>query len=147
MEINWIYQNKEILSLEDFNENCIGFVYKITNNLTQHYYIGKKVLFHKKNQKLGKKETALITGPGRKPKTKLIISESDWKTYWGSSKELLKQIKEQNQSNFTKEIIELAYSKKQLTYLELKYQILNNVLIDPLAINDNIAGKFFKGDI
>ena len=35
-------------SIEDFPEGTVGFVYRITNKNTNHSYIGKKILRHKK---------------------------------------------------------------------------------------------------
>ncbi len=68
-------------------EKYYGFVYKITNNITGKFYIGKKVFWNNKKHKLTKKQLAEQTGPGRKPTHEVIRTESDWKTYWGSNKQ------------------------------------------------------------
>jgi hypothetical protein len=145
---NWLYKNKEILSIKDFPENCFGFVYLITNNLTNQFYIGKKHLSHKKTKKLGKKAIAEQTGPGRKKTKEVTYHESDWKTYWGSSKPLLEDVKKLGETNFTKEILEFAFTSKHLSYLEAKYQFKYDCL-EPLnnSYVDNIQGRYFKKDL
>ena len=40
----------------------------------------------------------------------------------------------------------MAYNKKELTYLECKYQFIFEVLEDKKYINDNILGKFYDKD-
>ena len=47
---------------------------------------------------------------------------------------------------FTREIIHIAYHRKELTYLECKYQFSLGVLEDKKYLNDNILGKFFDKD-
>jgi predicted GIY-YIG superfamily endonuclease len=133
-------------SLEDFPENCIGFVYLIKNNINNKIYIGRKSLYSNTNKKLTKKEISEQTGPGRKPTKKLVTKESNWKVYMGSSKELLADVKEHGEDKFTREILHLCYSKKQLTFHEINYQMKYNVLeVD--SYNDNILGKFYRKDL
>ena len=95
---------------------------------------------HKK--KLGKKEKALWEGKGRPPVYKRVLKESDWKNYYGSHS----FIKEANKEDLTREILEIAYHKKELTYLECKYQFTLGVLESRSYLNDNILGKFFDKD-
>lgn len=138
-------QGKEYKEINDF-QNAYGFIYKITHKETGKFYIGKKQLVFKRKKKLGKKELSLIEiKPGRRPTSKLVESESDWKTYWGSSKELCEEIKKQGQDKFDRVIIQLAYSSKQLTYFETMYQFSNNVL-QIESFNNNILGKFHRKD-
>ena len=126
----WIYNNQEIDEIPD--KNAVGFIYKITRlNVLEDpcspiYYIGKK-LFYKKSKK-----------------------ESDWRNYYGSSKWLKKHINKYKKENFRREIIEICYSKSELTYKEVGYQIKNDVLyINKNSImkkkyyNLNILGKFY----
>lgn len=147
--MNWkdiVGGDKEYLSIEDFPNNCFGFVYKITNKETGKFYIGKKQLLSNKKKKLGKKELALReVKPGRIPTSKRVISESDWKNYWGSCKPLLQEIKEQGVDKFERTIIQFAFTSKTLNYYELMYQMKENVL-QRESYNDNIAGKFFRKD-
>lgn len=142
----WLYQNKVINKIEEFPENTFGFVYKITNKKTGKFYIGKKQLLSKTNIKLGKKEKAsLPTQRGRTPSKKQIIKESNWLTYWGSSKPLLDDIKNLGEDKFIKEILILCPSKKLLTYYEAMYQIKENVLMID-SYNETILGCYYKKD-
>ena len=134
-------------TIDDFPENSLGFVYKITHKTSNRYYIGKKILFNNTKQKLGKKELLEKTGRGRKPLTKIVTKESTWKNYWGSSKEFLDYVKQEGKDNFKREILEVCFSKKLQTYTELKYLFKNDVLTDPLSFNDNISGKYFRKDL
>jgi hypothetical protein len=142
----WLYKDKVIEKIEDFPENTFGFIYKITNNETGKFYIGKKQLMSKTNVKLGKKEkAALPTQRGRTPSKKLVIKESDWQNYWGSNKPLLEEIKTLGKEKFTREILMICPSKKLLTYWEAAYQIkLDVLLID--SYNDTILGHYYKKD-
>jgi len=134
---------------DDYNpEDYLGFVYKITNTTNSKFYIGKKFFWYNKKKKLTKKQLAEQTGPGRKPTTEIVKVESDWKTYWGSSKELLKDIKELGEDKFECIILKLCKNKKQLTYYEMHYQCVYGCLTSPsLTYNDNILGKFFGKDL
>ena len=95
---------------------------------------------------LTKKEIAEQSGPGRKATTKVEQVNSGWQSYWGSSKELLADIKILGEDKFERLITNFAKTKKQLTYYELKAQILCDALFDDKSYNDNILGKFFKKD-
>jgi hypothetical protein len=144
---NWLYFKKQINTIDQFPENTFGFIYKISNIDTNKIYIGKKSLYHNKKHKLTKKQ--LDEQPvtrGRKATHEVLHVESDWKTYYGSSKELAADIKLLGIEKFRREIIYLAKGKKQLTYLELRAQFEYDVL-EINSYNDNIAGKFFRKDL
>lgn len=144
----WLYQNKEVTSVDDMPQGTIGFVYKITNVETGKSYIGRKILHHSLKKKLTKKELAEQTGPGRKPTFKRVVKESDWKTYYGSSKPLIAELKAQGSEKFTREIIKYVHTKKQLTYFETKYLFSYGVLEYPdQYYNDNVLGKFYTKDL
>jgi hypothetical protein len=151
MSKNWfIYENgavKEYDSVDKFPENCVGFVYKITNIKTGKFYIGKKSLYSNIRKKLTKKELAELSGPGRKPTKKLVTSESNWLVYWGSNKGILQEIKEEGTDHFRKEILRFCFNKKQLTYWEVHYQCINEVLLTDKSYNDNVLAKFFRKDL
>jgi hypothetical protein len=145
---NWLYENKVIDKIEDFPEGCFGFVYKIINKDTDQFYIGKKFLLHKKTKKLGKKAIAEQTGPGRKKLKEVTYAESDWKTYWGSCKPLLEDVKKLGEDQFFRVILEFAYTSKHLSYLEAKYQFKLDCLEPHVnSYVDNIQGRYFKKDL
>ncbi len=143
----WVYNSKPITNLNDFPKDTFGFIYIVKNNDTNKSYIGKKVLYHNKKVKLGKKEVAELTGVGRKPTTKIVTKESDWESYYGSNKEVMQLIKDGKQDLFTRTIIKLAHNKKLLTYYETQALFTYKVLEHPESFyNDNILGKFFTKD-
>lgn len=144
---NWLYDGEEIKSVDNFPENCHGFVYLIENKKNNHFYVGKKILFNNIKRKIGKKETKLIIGKGRRPLHERLKKESNWKTYNGSSSLLNQEIKDFGINNFSRTILDLAYSKKHLSFLEMKYHFQFDVLNNEFALNENIAGKFFKRDL
>ena len=141
--MNWLYEYVPLQ--DDFTTNDYGFIYKITNLESNKFYIGKKAFFHNKKKKLTKKELAEQTGPGRKSTTKVEQVDSGWRNYWGSSKELLADVKSLGEDKFEKEILRFCSTKKQLTYYEIHYQIQYAVLFTD-SYNDNIQGRFFRKD-
>ena len=147
--MRWIgLQGKPIEDISDFPDNTFGFVYRIVHLPTGKSYIGKKVLYHQRKVKLTKKDLKLYEGVvGRKPSYKLAIKESNWQDYWGSNK-LLKEVMELEPiENFERSVIKTAANKKLLTYYEVKYQMIYQVLEKPDEFfNDNILGKFFTKD-
>lgn len=147
----WYYQNKQIISILDIPEGAFGFIYKITNNTTGQFYIGKKQILHTTNVKMGKKEKAklseTITGKGRRPSKKQVVKESNWINYFGSSKKLLEDVKKLGEEAFDREIICFCKSKKSLSFNELKHQILNGCLEKTESYNDNVMGKYFREDV
>jgi hypothetical protein len=145
--MNWLYKGNTIKDISQFPENTYGFVYIVTHTPTNKSYIGKKVLYHNKKTKLGKKEIAIQTGPGRKPTTKIVTKESDWKTYYGSEIEIKKLLAEGKHNEFERVILKLVDNKKLLTYFEVKHQFIYEVLEHPNDwFNNNILGKFFSKD-
>jgi hypothetical protein len=135
---------------EEINpEKYFGFIYKITNKETGKFYIGKKAYWYNKKKKLTKKQLAeLPPSPGRKPTHEVVHVESDWKTYWGSNKQLLVDIKQYGEDKFECWIFKQCLTKKQLTYWEMHYQCKEEVLINSnKSYNDNILGKFFTKDL
>lgn len=143
----WLYNDKEVSSLEDFPADTYGFIYQVTHVPSGFSYIGKKVLHHNVKKKLTKKQLAEQSGRGRKPTTEVIQKESDWKTYYGSAKPILELLKQGRQDEFERVILKLAPSKKLLTYYECKYLFMMGVLEEPEKwYNDNVLGKFFRKD-
>ena len=152
----WMYQGRVITSIEDMPEGTYGFIYEVKHKPTDIRYIGKKVLYFERNKKLGKKALAILKEErikqglrGRIPLKQKTITESDWKYYYGSQKEILALSKKDNSGeNWEKRILEFVPNKKLLTYYETKYLFLNEVLENKYSthINDNILGKFFTRD-
>ena len=140
--MQWYYQNKLIQEINDLPKDTFGFIYQTTHTPTGKRYIGKKSLIYNLKKKLGKKEKALWEGKGRPPVYKRVLKESDWKTYYGSHS----FIKDANEEDLTRKILQIAYHKKELTYLECKYQFILEVLETPKYLNDNILGKFYDKD-
>ena len=128
-------------------EGTIGFIYLITT--PQGSYIGKKSTISMTKKHFGKKQLATITD--KRLKTyEIVKKESNWKKYTGSNKELNELIS--NGIEYSKIILEYAFSKKHLTYLELKFLFKYSV-IEPTDnptktrfFNDNINGTFFRKD-
>ena len=135
-------------SVEEFPPSTFGFVYRVIHEPTGKIYIGKKVLQFNRKAKLTKRDLALHEGQsGRKPSFKRIVKESDWKTYYGSHKEILALIKDGKEDDFKREILTCVTTKKLLTYEETKALFLYEVLQKPDEyFNDNILGKFFRKD-
>lgn len=131
----WLYENKE---LEAIPEGYFGFVYLITNKITGRKYIGKKQFNSYRSKKVKDKK-----------RRKRYVLESDWKEYWGSCEELLKDIESLGEDSFKREILKLCKTKGELTYSEVEYQIKNDVLtaLDAkghrLYYNSNIMSRWF----
>lgn len=144
---SWLYKGKHVESLEDLIshsecESVDGFVYKITNTTTGKIYIGKKTLVHSKKTKISKKEKTLTN---TRKVYKIVQKESDWKNYYGSCAELKQDIEALGSKYFLREILEFCTGKKRLSYLEVKYMFLYNVL-ESDTYNSNILTRFFRKD-
>ena len=113
--MTWLYNDRPLT--EEDMEGYVGFVYHITNTKTDKKYIGKK-LFRFSRKKSVK---------GQKRKRRFII-ESDWSTYYGSNKELLKDVELLGEEHFHREILKLCRTKGEMSYWETYYQFQNNVL-------------------
>jgi len=112
---DWTYNGITVLELP---ETCVGFVYIITNLTNDKKYIGKKLARFKVTKKPLK---------GNKNKRR-STKESDWRTYWGSSDKLNKDVEELGENNFTRQILYYCESKGELSYLEAKEQFDRSVL-------------------
>lgn len=133
----WLYQNKEVKSLEDIPEGTFGFIYQITYLPTQEKYIGKKQL-------MSNRTLPPLKGQKRKRK---IVKEGDWKTYFSSHSLLKEYKKKEGEQNFKREILKFVPTKKLLTYYELKYQMVEGVIEpDSGYLNDNLTGKYYRKD-
>lgn len=129
-----------------------GYIYKTTciNKSLPIYgkfYIGKKNYTFRRKKKLTKKELNEYKGrKGRKPTHKYIETESDWATYYGSSKELLEDIEKYGKESFQVKKLKDCENKASLTYWEQYFQMKLDVLFKD-TYNGNIAGKFYRNKI
>ena len=119
--MSWLFENKII---EVLPEDCIGFVYLITNNLTGRRYIGKKLA---KFSKTTYKVVKLKNGNKKRKKIRNKI-ESDWQLYYGSNIELNQDIERLGAGNFTREILYYCKSKAECSYIEAREQFQRKVL-------------------
>ena len=153
----WIYQGRVFNDILDFPKNTYGFIYEVTHKPTGQKYIGKKVLFFERNKRLGKKaleelrlERKAQGIGGRVPIKQKVVTESDWKEYYGSHPTIKKLVSESKdlRKDFERKILDLVPNKKLLTYYECKHLFINDVLEtrSHQYINDNILGKFYRKD-
>jgi len=117
----WLYENTLIDALP---EDCVGFVYLITNKITGRRYIGKKLA---KFSKTSYKVVKLKNGNKKRKKIKSKI-DSDWQLYYGSNEQLNKDIKALGADNFTREILFYCKSKAECSYVEAREQFNHRVL-------------------
>lgn len=150
--MDWFRKDKEgnltyYTELSQFPEKIHGFVYIITNKETGKFYIGKKILRNNLSKKLTKKEISEWSKPGRVPKKKKEVKESNWKEYFGSNQEIKDDLKKLGPDTFDRQILQFCYSSKQLTYFEMLHQLNYNILCSENCYNQNILGKFFRRDV
>ena len=101
--MEWLYKNQPF---EDW-ESWYGFVYQIT-----HIHTGKKYI--------GRKYFTLAGYKQVKGKRKKIRKESDWRTYYGSSKHLQSDIEQCGKDQFKREIVRLCKNRTECSYYETK---------------------------
>ena len=128
----WTYNNSIV---EELPENCVGFVYLITNKANQRMYIGKKLA------KFAKTTYKTITQKNGIKKKKKIRSkiDSDWLEYYGSSIELNKDVESLGKDNFTREILFYCKSKAECSYVEAREQFGRKVLESDDYYNGQIS--------
>jgi hypothetical protein len=119
--MSWTYQGKVI---ETLPEDCLGFVYLITNTTNNRKYIGKKLA---KFQKTSQKTVKLKNGNKKKKKIRTLI-DSDWQTYYGSSPNLTADIQALGADKFTREILYFCKTKAEMSYIEAREQFDRRVL-------------------
>lgn len=122
--MTWYYKGEPV---DEIDEKYTGFVYLITNLSTGRKYIGKKL---SKFSKTSTKTVKLKNGTKKKKKVRSKI-ESDWKTYWSSSKEVIDDVKALGEDKFKREILMFCLSKGTASYFEAKFQMQNEVLEHP----------------
>ena len=130
--MTWTYQGQVVNELP---EECVGFVYNITNTVTGRQYIGKKLA---KFSKTTYKTVKLKNGTKKKKKIRSKI-DSDWQTYYGSSVELSADIAQLGVDNFTREILHYCNSKAETSYIEAREQFDRKVLESKDYYNGQIS--------
>ena len=130
--MTWYYQNNPV---EELPEDCVGFVYLITNKVTSRMYVGKKLAkFSKTTYKTIKQKN----GTKKKKKIRSKI-DSDWLEYYGSSIDLNKDVELLGRDNFTREILFFCKSKAECSYIEAREQFARKVLESDDFYNGQIS--------
>ena len=135
MKNDWTH-NGERFTSDDIGD-FYGYVYRITNLVNGHDYVGRKYFNTVRKLKP-------LMGFKRKRK---VTKETDWQEYWGSSKRLLEDIEKHGKHNFKREIICLCDTRGQTNYMEAKIQFEEDVLIKENNYNGIIAIKLGQGSI
>ena len=130
--MTWYYQDTTV---ETLPEECVGFVYLITNNLSGRKYIGKKLAkFSKTSVKVVKQKNGI-----KKKKRIRTKIDSDWREYYGSSIELAADILSLGTENFSREILYYCASKAACSYIEAREQFNRKVLESDDYYNGQIS--------
>ena len=131
----WQYKGSTFSS-DDIGD-FFGFVYRITNLESGKQYIGRKYFTQcRKHRGSRRKRT----------------SESNWKKYYGSSKELNEDRKLLGDHTFKREILSLQPTAGKVNFEETRQLFLHNVLTEtlkdgtPAYYNSNILGRYYKKD-
>ena len=130
-DMQWIYNNEPVIELPN---ECVGFVYLITNTENGRMYVGKKLSRFKTTrykmhtQKNGKKIRKKIRG----------AVASDWMDYYGSSDQLTRDIESLGRDQFRREILYYCKSKAELNYVEAREQFARKVLESNQYYNGHI---------
>ncbi len=115
----------------------IGFVYLIENLDTGRKYVGKKRFKFSRAKKVR----------GRK-RRKRVHFKSDWETYWGSNRELLKDVRKLGEGRFRRSILHMCRTRGEMTWLELKEQVERDVLRKPGEYyNSFVGGKIHRSHL
>ena len=129
--MQWIYKNQPV---EQLPEECVGFVYIITNTVSGRMYVGKKLARFKTTrykmhtQKNGKKVRKKIRG----------AVASDWQEYYGSSDQLNRDVELLGRDGFRREILYYCRSKAECNYIEAREQFARKVLESDQYYNGHI---------
>ncbi len=131
IDMQWIYKNEPV---EQLPEDCVGFVYIITNTISGRMYVGKKLARFKTTrykmhtQKNGKKVRKKIRG----------AVASDWQEYYGSSDQLNRDVETLGRDRFLREILYYCRSKAECNYIEAREQFARKVLESEQYYNGHI---------
>ena len=129
----WLYDGK-VFESEDIKD-YFGFCYILIDLENGIKYIGRKYFYSVRKKKGIRKK---------------VRSESDWKTYYSSSKKIQQMVLESGPNRFKREILSLYKKKGQVNYNETKLLFQHNVLeaVDEygkkLYYNENIMNRYFS---
>ena len=129
----WLY-NEKVFESEDIND-YFGFCYLLTDLENGKMYIGRIYFYSIRKKKWQRKK---------------VKSESDWKSYYSSSKKVQQIVQESGPNRFKREILGLWKKKGQVNYNETKLLFNHNVLEavnhrgEKLYYNDNIMNRYFS---
>lgn len=135
----WVFEGKEFTE-DMIPEGAVGFVYEMMAIIDGKpvRYIGKKNFYADVKTKLAKKDLP----SDKRLKTYKRVKKTTYKNYY-SSNDVLKKAKADGVL-IRREILEICFSKLQLSYAECKYQFTLGVLEKEEFLNGNILGKFYK---
>jgi hypothetical protein len=135
----WVYKLKEFTE-DMIPDSAVGFVYQMDVILDgeRKSYIGKKNFYADVKTKLSKK--ALSTD--RRKRTYKRVRKIVYQNYYSSNEKLKAAHKAGVQIKRT--ILKICYSKTELSYQEVKYQFMCEVLEKDIWLNANILGRFYK---
>lgn len=124
----WYYENEEY---NETPEEYQGFVYEIEELDTGKKYIGKKNFWKPKTLPVNSKRK-------RRVRTRV---KSDWREYYGSSKEVQLLVESKGTSNYKRTILRLCKTKGEMSYYEAKEQFEKDVLLSDEYYNEFIGCK------
>lgn len=129
--MNWILP----LNFFEPQKGDIGFLYCITQISTGKKYIGRKIFWTKKTfQKNGIQRRKTV--------------QSDWQRYWGSGPLLQSEILRCGKEDFRREMLLIANSKSELSYLETYAILYSGALLRPDEyFNEWFSAKITRGHL
>ena len=141
----WVYNGKCLESPPDgyYGYVCLITIIKhkdIPKKLWGKKYVGKKAFLHATKKRVTKKVIKETKTRKRVIKT---TKDSGWLRYFGSSKELLEDIKKYGEHCFKREIICFTKNKSENSYYELVHQIDQDVMFTN-SYNKWISAKVYK---
>ncbi len=129
--MTWHKDNLKFDPTEDELKQWVGFVYLITDRTTNKKYVGKKFFW-------SKRRLPPLKGKSRR---RVVVKESDWKQYYGSSEDLKTLVESKGEDFYYREILHLCKSKGECSYLEAKEQFDRDVLYRDDYFNEFIGCK------
>ena len=129
----WYYNNQVVPGLIEGFESFVYLIERLNieeDDRSPIFYIGKKN-FYSRRKENGKKTTF----------------ESDWQSYYGSSDDLLLDVKRYGKSNFKRSILHFCRTQGDSGYLEIQEQMNRKVLYRDstgfrLYYNKNINSRY-----